>query len=149
MTRVDDAGRLFMEGKSCSQAVFTAYAPSFGMTEAEALRLAAGFGGGMHAGSVCGAATGAVLALGLAYAGEDCASDRKTVMGAVEAFHARFRERVGATDCPDILGCDVRTAEGIAFNRANNLREQRCLGVVRTAAEILEELLDAEWQPQR
>lgn len=141
MSRVDEAERLFTEGKSCSQAVFLAFAPSLGVEEPLALRLASGFGGGMHAGATCGAATGAVLALGLRFAGSDCASDRHAVMRAVETFHERFRERFGATDCPDILGCDIRTEEGVAMNKAQGLRQKRCLPAVRGAAEILEELL--------
>lgn len=140
MSRVDDAGRLFTEGKSCSQAVFAAFAPSLGVETAEALRLASGFGGGMHIGTTCGAASGAVLALGLRFAGDDSGKDRHAVMAAVETFHERFRERVGATDCPDILGCDIRTEAGQTFNRQEGLREKVCLPTVRAAAEIVEEM---------
>jgi C_GCAxxG_C_C family probable redox protein len=110
----------------------------------QALRLAAGFGGGMHIGGTCGAATGAVLALGLRYAGDDSASDRHAVMGAVETFYARFGEQVGATDCPAILECDVRTSEGRALVRERGLRETRCLPAVRAAAQILEDMLAAD-----
>lgn len=141
MDRVADAGRLFMEGASCSQAVFAAYAPSLGMEHAEALRLASGFGGGMHIGGTCGAATGAVLVLGLRFAGNDSAADRHAVMAAVESFYERFRDRMGAVDCPEILGCDVRTPGGRDAVREQGLREGRCLPAVRAAAEILEQML--------
>jgi len=117
MSRVDDAAQLFTDGKSCSQAVFVSFAPSLGVDADQALRLAAGFGGGMHIGATCGAALGAVLVLGLRYAGDDSGSDRHAVMAAVEAFHARFGEQVGATECPAILECDVRTSEGRALVR--------------------------------
>ena len=143
MSRVDQAARLFTDGASCSQAVFTAFAPSLGVDREQALTLASGFGGGMHIGGTCGAATGAVLALGLAYAGDDPASDRAAVMGAVETFFARFAEQAGATECPAILECDVRTAEGRALVREQGLRETRCLPAVRVAAQILEEMLGA------
>jgi C_GCAxxG_C_C family probable redox protein len=144
MSRVDDAAQLFTGGNSCSQAVFVAFAPSLGVDADQALRLAAGFGGGMHIGGTCGAATGAVLALGLRYAGDDSASDRHAVMGAVETFYARFGEQVGATECPAILECDVRTSEGRALVREQGLREKRCLPAVRAAAQILEDMLAAE-----
>ncbi len=147
MNRVDDAARLFTERNSCSQAVFAAYAPSLGIGSSEALSLASGFGGGMHVGGTCGAATGAVLVLGVRYGGEDCGADRKAVMAAVESFYARFRERVGATDCPTILGCDVRTSQGMDTVREQGLRELLCLPAVRAAAEILEEML-ATTQPE-
>ncbi|MHB1341330.1 MAG: C-GCAxxG-C-C family protein [Coriobacteriia bacterium] len=141
MSRVDTAGQLFTDGKSCSQAVFAAFAPSLGVDEAQALRLASGFGGGMHIGATCGAATGAVLALGLRYAGDDSGTDRHAVMAAVETFFERFADRVGAIDCPAILGCDIRTEEGQATSREQGLRESRCLPAVRAAASILEEML--------
>ena len=143
MSQADDAVQLFRDGLSCSQAVFTAFAPSLGVDPAEAVRIAAGFGGGMHIGGTCGAATGAVLVLGLRYAGDDCSADRHAVMAAVESFYARFLERVGATDCPAILECDVRTSEGSEFMREHGLREARCVPAVRAAARILEEMLEA------
>lgn len=136
--RGDEAGRLFSERASCSQAVFAAFAPSAGLDGRLAMNLAAGFGGGMHAGATCGAATGAVLALGVLFGGEDSGVDRKRVMDAVESFLERFRQQVGALDCPDIIGCDVRTEEGRAFSREHGLRETRCHAAVRTAAEIVE-----------
>ncbi len=144
MSRVDDAAQLFTDGKSCSQAVFAAFAPSLGMDAAEALRLAAGFGGGMHIGGTCGAATGAVLVLGLRYAGDDCDAGRKTVMAAVDAFFARFLAQVGATDCPAILECDIRSSEGAETVREKGLREARCLPAVCAAAQILEEMLESD-----
>jgi C_GCAxxG_C_C family probable redox protein len=144
VSRVDDAAQFFNDGASCSQAVFAAFAPSLGVDAGQAFRFASGFGGGMHIGGTCGAATGAVLALGLAYAGDDSASDRHAVMGAVEAFFERFGEQVGATQCPAILECDVRTAEGKALVREHGLRETRCLPAVRAAAQILDDMLAAD-----
>lgn len=87
---------------------------------------------------------GAVLTLGLLYGNDDSAIDRNTVMRAVESFHERFRELVGATGCPDVLGCDIRSPEGRALSREQGLRETRCLQAVRAAAQILEEMFEAE-----
>jgi len=142
LSRVDDAARLFSDGESCSQAVFAAFAPAFGVDSADALRLASGLGGGMRIGGACGAATGALLVLGLIYA-DDGTQDRTAVTAAVESFYARFLEQVGATDCPAILGCDVRSPDGRDIMRERGLRESRCLPAVRAAAGILEEMLEA------
>jgi C_GCAxxG_C_C family probable redox protein len=144
VSRVDDAAQLFTDGKSCSQAVFAAFAPSLGMEAAQALRLAAGLGGGMHIGGTCGAATGAVLVLGLRYGGHDCGAGRKTVMTAVDSFFARFLAQVGATDCPAILECDIRSSEGAETVREQGLREARCLPAVCAAVQILEEMLESD-----
>ena len=51
----------FAEGFNCSQAVFCAYAPKFGINEEAALKIASPFGGGIaHQGQVCGAVSGAL-----------------------------------------------------------------------------------------
>ncbi len=142
MSRVDAASQLFRDRYSCSQAVFAAFAPSFGITTSQALRLSAALGGGVRAGSTCGAALGALLVLGLSDCDEDCTPEsRHQVMSMVDTFNARFLERVGSLDCPGILGYDVRVAEQRAIVQEEGLRESRCLPAVRAAAEILEGLL--------
>lgn len=145
MSRVEDAGRLFLERYSCSQAVFAAFAPSHGIDHAQALRLSAALGGGLRAGSTCGAVLGALLVLGLTYCDESCTPEsRHEVMAAVDSFHLRFRARVGSLDCPGILGCDVRDPEQREAMQAQGLRESVCLPAVQTAAEILEQMLTAD-----
>jgi C_GCAxxG_C_C family probable redox protein len=141
VSRVETASTYFLQGASCSQAVFATFAPSLGMDAADALRLAAGLGGGMHVGSACGAASGAVLVLGLLYGGDDSATERHAVMQAVEGFYERFVAEVGAVDCPSILGCDIRTPEGRATSREHGLRESRCLHAVTAATRILEDMM--------
>lgn len=142
MSRVDDAGQLFTDRYSCSQAVFAAFAPSFGISRTESLKLSAALGGGIRAGGACGAVLGALLVLGLAGCDEQCTPEsRHEVMAAVDTFHARFQQRVGSLDCPGILGYDIRIPEQRAIVQEQGLRESRCLQAVRAAAEILEELL--------
>lgn len=144
MSRIDTASQLFMDGDSCSQAVFAAFAPELGVDHTLALRLSAGSGGGMRIGSTCGAATGALLVLGLKYCDEECSGpSRKRLMQAVATFFERFADEVGATECPDILGCDFRTPEGRVLMDEERLRESRCLPAVRTAVRILETMPEA------
>jgi C_GCAxxG_C_C family probable redox protein len=142
LSRVDDAERFFVERYSCSQAVFAAFAPSFGIETSDALRLASALGGGLRAGSTCGAVLGALLTLGLARCDEACTSkSRHDVMDAVDTFHSRFLDRVGSLDCTGILGYDVRIPEEREIVHEHGLRDSVCLPAVRMAAEILEELL--------
>jgi C_GCAxxG_C_C family probable redox protein len=143
VSRVDEAGQLFLDGKSCSQAVFAPFAPSLGIDTATALKLACGLGGGMRIGSTCGAALGAMLVLGLRYCDDDCSGEsRKRTVTASETFYARFLDQVGATSCPDILGCDVHAPEGRALVQEHGLRNSLCLPAVRAAAGIIEDMLE-------
>ncbi len=68
MNQSERAIAYFKEGFNCSQAVFAAFAPQSGLEREMALRIAGTFGGGMgRLGEVCGAVTGALMALGLQY----------------------------------------------------------------------------------
>ena len=51
---------------NCCQAVVSVFAKDAGFDEAACMKAATYFRGGMQMGSVCGAVTGALLALGLA-----------------------------------------------------------------------------------
>jgi C_GCAxxG_C_C family probable redox protein len=140
---ITNAVDLHRAGYACSQAVLVAYAPGLGLDAAQAARIAAGFAGGMRLGDVCGAATGAFMVLGLAVCTDDCVKreGRAAIAAAVVEFARKFQERCGALSCPDIIGCDIRTPEGMKQAREQDLFNTRCTPVVRIAAEIIEELL--------
>ena len=70
MNRIDEAVRLFENGHLCSQAVLSVFCEEFGLSKSDAFKIGACFGSGMRQAEVCGACTGALMALGLKY-GED------------------------------------------------------------------------------
>jgi C_GCAxxG_C_C family probable redox protein len=137
------AVQLSESGCSCSQSVFGAFAPRFGLDEDVAVRVASGFGGGMRIGDTCGALTGALMVLGLALGGEAprTAEGRQAVSDAVVACTRRFREQQGALACRDLLGCDIHTPDGKQFAKDQNLFETKCRSLVRDAAGIVESML--------
>jgi C_GCAxxG_C_C family probable redox protein len=140
---VEAAAGLFEGGCACSQAVFGAYASRFGLDQGRALRVAAGFGGGMRLGETCGAVTGAFMVLGLAHSGNDCGTveGRKAACEAVISFAAKFRQQHGSLVCRELLGHDISTAEGAKTAREEGVFQTRCPRFVRDAAEWLEDLL--------
>lgn len=143
MSKADEAVALFRDGHACSQAILMAWAPDYGLEAKQAAKLAAGLAAGMHLGEACGAATGALMVLGLARCGDDCVTreGRAVVASAMGTFAERFRERTGALDCPDIIGCDLRSAEGARIAQEQALFASKCAPAVRVAAEILEDML--------
>jgi C_GCAxxG_C_C family probable redox protein len=122
-----------------------AFAPGLGLEAGAAARLAAGFAAGMRLGSTCGAVTGAIMVLGLALCEGDCAAgDGRAVLAApVRAFTDRFAEKMGALDCPGILGCDLRTPEGMATAESRGLFDTVCVDAVREAVRLLEGMIGA------
>jgi C_GCAxxG_C_C family probable redox protein len=144
MSRVETAVKMFEDGCACSQAVFGAFAPQFGVDDETAVRIATGFAGGMKMGDTCGAVTGALMVLGLARSDETCRTpDGRQAVGALAVECARrFRERRGALACRDLLGCDISTPEGRQLAQDRNLFRTTCVDAVRDAAAIVDELLD-------
>jgi C_GCAxxG_C_C family probable redox protein len=140
MTRADKAAALFEEGFSCSQAVFTAFSGDFGLARDLSLRLSQPFGGGMaHLGEACGAVTGAFMVLGLKYgrtrADDLAARDRTYELQG--RFAERFKALHGSISCPGLLGLE----RDMGLAREKNLFKTLCAGYVRSAAEILYEIL--------
>jgi C_GCAxxG_C_C family probable redox protein len=142
--RAEQAVAMFAQEFSCAQSVFAVFADSADVDRETALRLAAGFGGGLaRTGETCGAVTGAVLALGLRHCGRPATDPQGKLAAypAVREFLARFRALHGAVTCRELLGVDIYTEAGMERARGQDLFRCRCPGFVRDAARIVEELL--------
>ena len=98
MNRVEQAVSCFKSGLNCSQSILSTYAEDFGLDRGVALKLAAGFGGGMgRMMGTCGAVTGAFMVLGLKH-GPVSANDqqgKETAYERVREFAKRFQARNG------------------------------------------------------
>jgi C_GCAxxG_C_C family probable redox protein len=143
MNDVDTAVALFRDGCSCSQAILGVYGPRFGLDEDRAIRVAAGFAGGMRLAETCGAVTGAFMVFGLACCSGGCRTmeGRKATYGAVASFSGKFKERHGSLVCRELLGCDISTPEGARLAVEKGLFRTRCVELVRDAAELVESML--------
>ena len=133
---------LFDQGYDCAQTVFSTFAEDLDLDEETALKVAAGFGGGMHQGDMCGCVTGALMVLGMKYGWNEPGDTvgKEIMNGKAREFERRFRERLGGLRCRELLEADVSTPEG-KFLAAERI-PQRCPGFVAAATEILEEMLD-------
>lgn len=143
MTHKEKALQYFSDKFHCSQAVLAAFAPELGITEEQALKLGACFGAGMRKGEVCGACTGALMVLGLMYGQsdkDDLESRIRTNKVNVEMMD-RFAQKCGSYNCNELLGCDIRTPEGVQYARDNNLFTEFCPQMVANAVDVLEEII--------
>ncbi|MBC8478003.1 C_GCAxxG_C_C family protein [bacterium] len=143
MTDIESAVDMFRSGCACSQAILVIYCEHYGLDPDLALKLTAGFGGGMRPGETCGAVTGAFMLLGLTLSVDDCYSDagHDKINTLIREFAARFVQSRGSISCRDLLGCDVSTPTGLKEAEDRNLSQTICAGLVRDAAGILENLL--------
>lgn len=139
MSQINESVELFESGYVCSQAVFAAFSPDLGLEKEKALKIGACFGSGMRKGEVCGACSGALMVLGLKY-GE---SKEKSNEACVK-FLDEFKKENGLYICNDLLGCDIKTPEGVQFAVENNLFKEICPKMVESAAKITAKMIDED-----
>ena len=142
-SKIQEAVEKFNSGFNCSQAVLSSFSEQFGLDCDKALKVAAGFGGGMRMAGTCGAVTGAFMVLGLKY-GNTTAQDRQAkekTYAKVEEYIKRYEARRGSVVCKELLDCDISTPEGRNEAKTRGLYSSVCPGIVQDAAEILEEML--------
>ncbi len=147
MTEKERAAELFVEGFNCAQAVFTAFSHRFGIDEETAKKISAGLGGGVgRMREVCGAVSGAAMAIGSACAATE-GSDNESKMKnyeLVREFAKRFEEIHGSVVCRDLLKMGVRMEDSAMpeGRTADYYKDRPCLKVVEDAAEIVLQILE-------
>ena len=137
MNRIDEACNLIENGYVCSQAVFGVFCEEFGLSKNDAFKIGACFGSGMRQAEVCGACTGALMAIGLKY-GED----KETCNRLSNRFFEEFAKENGSFICRNLLECDISTPEGVKYALDNNLFKEFCPKMVASAVKITEEIFE-------
>lgn len=103
---LDDAG---VHG--CAETSYLALAEAFGLTEVVSSAPAMALNGGVaYGGGICGAISGAALAVGLLAERRiaDHQAAKRVARGLIAEAMDRFAERHGAVDCRDLIGMDLR-----------------------------------------
>lgn len=133
---------LFMKGIDCSQVVVAAFAEELGISQKEAYKMAAGFGGGMGIGETCGAVVGAMIVLGLKFGHCDTEHiEQKDIMNAKRAeFLTKFQEKYGVCNCKGLLKHDIADPEDMQKILDEGLLFEFCPEVVKDTIDILNEV---------
>ena len=143
MNRSEQAKEPFLSGNNCAQSVLISFAEDLKFSKELALKMAAGFGGGMgKQQETCGAVTGAIMVLGL-LKGEDVNNNdelKASTYGAVKDLTRDFVAEYKTTNCKDLIGCDLNTPEGSAKFKEDKIMETVCADCVKKAVEIVEDL---------
>ena len=143
MSRSENAGDMFLSGYNCAQAVVLSFADDLKFSKELAQKMAAGFGGGMgKQQETCGAVTGAIMVLGILKGEEVNNNDelKASAYGAVKELIRDFMAEFKTTQCRELIGCDLNTAEGSAKFEDDKIMENVCAGCVKKAVEIVENL---------
>ena len=136
---------------NCAQSMVDSFAERYGCDVETARRLGRAMGMGLGAGSVCGAVSGAVMVLGMAL-GEGTGDNgereaRYKSYDLAREFIRRFEKKHGSIQCRTLIGVDLTTKEGHGEAKQNNLFKTICQPLVKSSAEILDQLLTENGLP--
>ena len=133
-----------MQGYNCAQSVTAAFADIYGYTEEQALKLSAGFGGGIgRMRKTCGAACGMFI-----LAGMDCGSasvdDREGKSEnykVVQQLAETFKQQFGTLECAELLKLkkDAPLSYEASERTAEYYAQRPCVNQVVAAARIFAE----------
>lgn len=144
MTHEEKALAIMCDYSNCAQSVLGAFSDELGLSEEQARRVSFCFFSGMRKAEVCGACTGALMALGLKY-GQTVKGDLETRQkGAAlaEQFLERFKAENGSYICRDILGYDISKPEEAEKARSCGVFKTVCPKMVASAARIVEKMME-------
>lgn len=147
MTREERVVEFFNNGYNCAQAVLGAFCEDMGLDLTTAFKLASGFGGGVRSGELCGAVSGAVMAIGLKcgyYIEKDFEQKGYCNKKSYE-FIEKFKEANNSVLCRDLLGIDIRCPDDHITPTAKKAHQSICPKMVASAVKVLESMT---WEEQ-
>jgi C_GCAxxG_C_C family probable redox protein len=142
---MESATELFSNGFNCAQSVFIPFAKQKGLDQITAAQVASAFGAGMgRSQNVCGAVTGALLALGLhhGYSVPTNSKAKEETYQLALDLQAKFIAEHGTISCRELLGIDLQTPEGRDAFQSKQLHKNVCTNCVASATQIVQELLE-------
>ena len=132
------AEKYHLKGFNCAESVLLSVAEYFNIHCSEIPKMATPFGGGIaRRGSLCGAVTGGLMALGLKF-GRTTTVDvnaRDRSYGKAESFLSFFEKKYGTLLCCNLIGIDLKTTEGL--EQLKKIRLEKCGNYVKSATEMV------------
>ena len=117
----EEAIAIHEKGFNCAQCVLCACTKYTGLDENISLAISSGFGGGVRSGEICGAISGAVMALGYAAAKTDPSDPgaKQKASAAARECVSSFRAKYGCVRCLDLkkagVSCDELIQNGAQY----------------------------------
>lgn len=138
----EKAAAYFSEGYNCAQSVLLALSQHWRIADDLIPRIATGFGGGIgRCGSVCGALTGGVMAIGIKYGTNEPSGDkRKKAYELARDLLRRFQRKHGSVSCRELIGYDLSDPDQLAKAHESNVLEEKCPVYIREIVQAVLEL---------
>ena len=140
----EKAIKLFSNGSSynCAQAVVGVFSEESGLDADTAFKISNGFGGGIRGGNVCGAVSGAVMAVGLkcGFSVEGDMAQKRYCYEKTDEFIKKFTDENGSVLCRDLLGIDIRSPEDFKNPEVREKFGTVCPNMIAAAVRIVDNM---------
>ena len=100
-------------------------------------KIAAGFGGGIgRCGSVCGALTGSIMAVGIKYAPNETGAEKRAKSYAnARMLYQQFEQHNGTVFCRNLIKYDLTNPQELAKARREKAFDRICAKLIKSAVE--------------
>lgn len=136
----EKAMRHFRDDRNnCAESVLLTMAEHWKCKNELIPKVATAFGGGMgRCGSVCGALTGGLMAIGIKYGtNESSAEKRSRAYELAETFYRQFEKQNRSVMCRELIGLELSDAKQRKKAQEERVFEKKCTVFVKSAVEIL------------
>ena len=135
----EEAVEHFLDGYNCAQSVLLTLSEHWKSKNKLIPKIATGFVGGIGlCGSVCGALTGGVMAIGIKYgANQPSAEERRKCYELSQQLYRGFEKKHGNTSCRNLINYDLSDPMELEKAKKANVFEEKCSEYIRTVIEIL------------
>jgi C_GCAxxG_C_C family probable redox protein len=136
----EKAEAYFKQDCNCAQSVLLAMQEYYGIPKNDLIpKIATAFGGGIgRRGSLCGALTGAIMAIGMKHGTNDTVlKEKEKAYQIALKFYDQFSTECGSPFCRELIGYDLTDPKDLEKLRKSNVREEKCSRFVKKAVEIL------------
>lgn len=139
---VEKAASRFREGYNCAQSVLLTMQEFWNEKKPLEPKIASAFGGGIGGrGSLCGALTGGVIAIGQKYGtNKPTGKEREKAYFLALKFYDRFQKEFGSVFCRDLVGYDLTDSQERKKARDDDVFLHKCVHFVEKAVDILTDL---------
>lgn len=130
------------DGYNCSQSVLLTMFEHWSCKSELVPKVATAFGGGMgRCGSVCGALTGGLMAIGIRYGtNEPSAEKRSKASKLAEELYRTFEKQNGTVMCRELIGFDLSEEKQRRRAYEEDVFELKCTFFVKRVVESLASL---------
>ena len=131
-------------GLVCAESVLLATCQEFGIEVDDRIipKIAYAFAGGIgNTGSVCGAVTGAIMAIGLIKDRGKTMEEMMEVIGLAAEFRKRFEAEMNTISCRELTGLDLTKPDEIEILVKSDVAQEVCFPAVAAAHRLVVELL--------